>query len=105
MDQKRIKELLTEASRPECSVQRQNQIQCEMGQATSALKPDGVYSIHGPEAGIHLILDALYSGTAEHKRELLPSLFPVFALLCGDREKGVLISDIDWSSINQTASA
>jgi len=97
MNQKELKALLQEAADPNCSWQRRNEIQCKLGQASPAMGADGVYEIEGREAGMHLVLDKLYVDTIQHRPELLPSLFPVFAVICGDRKEGIICADVDWS--------
>ncbi len=98
MDQRQIKRLLEEAAKPDCQSQRLNEIQCALGAATAAMGKDGVYKIEGREAGIHLVLNDLFVSTLEYEPELLPSLFPVFALLCGDRDSS-LLADINWTLV------
>jgi len=97
MNQRELKALLEEAAAPNCSPQRRNQIQCLLGEATAAMGEDGVYKIKGRAAGLHLLLDALYVETVQHRPELLPALFPAFAIICGDRKDGHIIAKVDWS--------
>lgn len=100
MKQSELKALLKEAANPECSWQRRNEIQCKLGDATAAMNEDGVYKIEGREAGLHLLLDSLYVSTVQNRPELLPTLFPAFAIICGDREEGILVADVDWSIVD-----
>ncbi len=99
MQQTRILELLKEASRQSCTIERFNQIQCELGSASAAMGPDGVYQIEGTVAGLQLVLDHLIVDAWENRRDMLPGLFPVFALISGDRDDRYIIADIDWSLV------
>lgn len=100
MEQRELKALLDEAANPKCSWQRRNEIQCKLGEATAAMGKDGVYELEGREAGLHLLLEALYVSTIQNRPELLPTLFPTFAIICGDREEGILIADVDWAIVD-----
>ena len=99
MNQRELKVLLEEAAKPECTPRRRNSIQCLLGEASAAMGKDGVYTINGREAGMHLVLNALYVDTLNNRPELLPSLFPIFAIICGDREEGFICAHIDWSLV------
>ncbi|MCR4328790.1 MAG: hypothetical protein NUV53_04785 [Patescibacteria group bacterium] len=96
MNQKELKLLLQEAASPDCPWQRRNEIQCKLGEASPAMRADGVYEIDGREAGMHLVLNQLYVDTIQNRPDLLPSLFPAFAVICGDREEGIICADVDW---------
>ncbi|MEY2664633.1 MAG: hypothetical protein RIT04_441 [Candidatus Parcubacteria bacterium] len=91
MNQKRIKDLLIEASQPNCTHQRRNQIHVELSKATV-----GSRETDTPAAGVCVVLDILYVDTIKHHPERLPSLFPAFAVMCGDRPDSDLVADIDW---------
>ena len=99
MQQNRIKELLAEASSPDCNDTRVDAIQVELSQATAAMEEDGTYSIAGEKGAANFVLSGLFHSTQANRREKLPDLFPVFALLCGDREPGHMTADIDWSLV------
>lgn len=99
MEQRKLKELLEEAAKPECTWQRRNEIQCLLGAATPAMRDDGVYEIEGRGAGMHTVLEHLYVDTIKNKPEILPSLFPFFAVICGDRDKEMIVAEIDWSLV------
>lgn len=99
MDQRELKALLEEAAKPDCSWQRRNQIQCRLGEATAAMGKNGVYKTEGREAGLLLLLEALYVTTVQNRPELLPSLFPTFAIICGDRDAKSLVAEVDWSLV------
>lgn len=100
MKQRELKALLEEAASPECSWKRRNQIQIKLNEATAAMGEDGLYVIEGLVAGLHLLLNSLYVGTVQNRPELLPALLPAFAIICGDREDGKLIADVDWSIVD-----
>lgn len=97
MNQKELRDLLKEAASSDCSWERRNEIQCKLGKASPAMKADGVYKINGQKAGMHLVLEKLYVDTIRNRPELLPSLFPAFAVICGDRQEGIICADVDWS--------
>ena len=99
MDQQRLMELLTEASKPECDSRRRNSIQVELGQASAAAGKDGVIEVEGKVAGIHLVLETLYVQTILNRPELLPTLFPAFAVICGDRDENLVVADTNWSLV------
>ena len=99
MDQRELKALLDEAAKPSCSWQRQNEIQCRLGEASPAMGVDGVRKIEGPVEGMQIVLDHLYTDTIQNRPDLLPALFPVFALICGDREDRTICADVDWSLV------
>jgi hypothetical protein len=92
MDQLKIRDLLIEAANPECSERRINEIHCELGQAT-------VMDVE-VEVGFQTLLDSLYVRTVQNRPELLPTLFPIFAIICGDREEDMLIADVDWTIVS-----
>lgn len=101
MKQRELKALLEEAAKPDCTWQRRTQIQYRLGKATGAIGNDGIYETEGQkEAGFKLLLNALYVTTVQNRPELLPTLFPTFAVICGDCEEGVLIADVDWSLVD-----
>jgi hypothetical protein len=95
MNQLEIKVLLHEASNPECSWRRRNEIQCEFEKAMVPGE-DG----EGEEAGLLLLLTSLYASTVQNRPELLPTLFPTFAIICGDRKEDMLIADVDWTIVS-----
>lgn len=97
MKQKELMALLEEAAKPDCTVRRRIDIQCLLRAATVAGKKSGGYEIRGSAGTIVAILDMLYDDTVKNRPEILPSLFPIFALLCGDREKRMETAQIDWS--------
>lgn len=99
MNQRELKTLLDEAAQQYCSRQRRNEIQVELAEASPALRADGVYENKGREAGMLLVLEQLYTETATHRPDLLSSLFPAFAVICGDRQDGAICADVDWSLV------
>ncbi len=46
--------------------------------------------------GIGLVLDSLWVSTVKHNPALLPTLFPAFAIMCGDKD-GTIVADINWA--------
>ena len=96
METKEIHKLLVEASKPETSGRRLNEIQCVLESEVFESKV-----INDRSAGILLVLCSLYVSTLENDPKLLPSLLPVFSMICGDRDDKCIIADIDWSFINK----
>ncbi len=99
MKQSELKTLLDEAAGPDCSWERRNEIHCLLDDALRALNPDGNYEIGGREEGMSVFLGQLYLNTLRNRPELLSSLFPAFAVICGDRTEEVFMADVDWSLI------
>ena len=94
MTTKEIYDLLVEASAKTTSDQRINEIQCELGRAVCKNTGDG------RGEGIEVILDSLYVDTFNNNPKLLPTLLPVFAIMCGDRDGHSIIGEPDWKLIN-----
>ncbi len=99
MNQKELKSLLDEAAQNDCSWQRRNEIHCMLGKASPGMGADGVYEIDTPGAGIQAVLDELWVETVQNRPQLLPALFPAFAVMCGDREDGTINAGVDWSLV------
>ncbi|MFA6526565.1 MAG: hypothetical protein WCT26_04105 [Candidatus Buchananbacteria bacterium] len=98
MKHERIMELLKEAV--SATTARRNSICCELSEATAALDADGVYEIDTPEAGLHLVVNDLFFELEKNHPDLFPTFFPVFSMLCGNREKGGIICDIRWDLVD-----
>lgn len=96
MKQQKVKELLEEAAKSDCTWQRRTDIQCLLRAATAAGK-SGKYKSSRSVSGLLVALDTLYVQTIENKPEILPSLFPFFAIVCGDREEEMIYANVDWS--------
>jgi len=47
------------------------------------------------------ILTFLFYEVEKNRPDLFPFLFPIFALLCGDREKSAELADIDWRNLEE----
>ena len=100
MRQKEVKALLEEAAKPGCSWQRRTEIQCQLCEATAAMGKNGVYKIKGRKAAFHMLLNDLYMDTLNNRPDLLPTLFPFFAVICGDRKEGYIVADhVDWGIV------
>lgn len=97
MKQKEIMALLVEASDPRCSERSLNQIHLALQRAMKWQTP-GVRIEYewGKVEGLQLAMNALYMETISHHRDQLPSLFPVFAMFCGDRKANAYVADINW---------
>lgn len=90
MDQRRIKNLLEEAARPDCLEERRDEIQ--------RMLIDNTSDDTGMGAGHLIILENLFEETIKNRLELLPTFFPVFVLMCGDRVDEIT-AEIDWSLV------
>ncbi len=88
MDQGKIKDLLENAVDAAASGDWHwvDYVRCELGDACAK---------EGEK-----LLNALFASTANNRPERLPYLFPVIAMLCGDRKEGLPYSDIDWSLVS-----
>jgi len=50
------------------------------------------------EEGMRLIASKLIHNMHKYRPDLLPTLFPVFAMMCGDRgDDDLVVADINWS--------
>lgn len=99
MNQEKLMKLLKEASKSSCSKKRRMKIQCELLEASPSKGEDGSRKILGRTAGMDILLEKLYEDTLEHNPALLPTFFPVFAIICGDKEKGDFCANINWSLV------
>lgn len=90
-------ELLQEAAGPDCGPQRLADIHVDLNRAVVLEREADSSPNEDPGLRPSTVLNALFASTVENDRAALPGLFPVFALLCGDREDGQLVADIDWS--------
>ncbi len=94
MEQRKILELLNEAATLGCTPVRRDEIAALFRQAT--FEDDGDFD--GRRAGFVTVMDAVFDDTASHRPHLLPGLFPLFAVLCGDRPRTrTVLTDVDWS--------
>jgi len=99
--QEDLKKLLIEAASPTCSPVRQSQIQILLSEASAAMNEHGVVvRDDGRLAGMLFLLEDLYVETLKHRPELLPTFFPVFAIVCGDRDEECVVADVDWNLVN-----
>ncbi|MFH1656738.1 MAG: hypothetical protein ABH956_03125 [Candidatus Nealsonbacteria bacterium] len=89
MKQERIIELLNEAADPTCSDKRLIEIQHELRA-----------NVNTNHRILGLILINSFHDCIIQSRDLLPSLFPVCAILCGDRDPDRIFANINWSLIN-----
>ena len=94
--QQKIMDLLKEAADSSCPNNRLTEIHVGLTNAAAG-GDEEIKSTDDQEAGIRTVLDSLYVDTIKNNRQSLPSLFPVFATICGSRDKNSLLTDIDWS--------
>jgi len=94
--QEEIKTLLLEASEQQCTLFRLIEIQKEF---LDACFPEGSTD-EGPECGIRLLVGQLFVEITDKRREILPTLFPFFAIACGDRNGINLTAEkINWGLV------
>ena len=92
MKQKDIMALLKEAAEPRCALKRRKAILADLQKEVFGPSNDS------RRLGLDIILGAAFKTTLEAKPDHLVSLFPVFALLCGDRQENeVVASEVDFS--------
>lgn len=89
-----ILRLLMEASHPGCSVERWARIHVELG--SLAEPDDGTAEGTGRHEAFAALLGMVFVEALRHAPHILPYLFPIFATLCGEREEGVIIAEVDW---------
>jgi hypothetical protein len=97
IDQREIKQLLMEASDPTCTEARREIIRDSLLHGLPGM-PSARRDREHLEIS-HVLTDLLES-TIRHRPEILPSLFPFFALACGEREDNYLFAEIDWTLLN-----
>jgi len=83
MNQWELKRLLDEAASPDTSRFRKGQIGGKLEQLASIWASP--------------VIRKLYTDTINNRPDLLPSLFPFFAIVCGYRDAGSSLPNIDWS--------
>ena len=100
MDQKALLFLLKEASEPECPAERIIDIAISLKGQIKRDDSDDSDSINTRYEGMCLVFEALFNKTLDNNPGYLPKLFPVFALLCGDKEDDMLVAKIDWTVLS-----
>jgi hypothetical protein len=91
----RIQALLQEAVTADWK--RANAIQCELSNATCAGRGT-VDEIGTPAAGVMTLIEHLYVELRQTNPALLPTMLPVFALACGERDNRSFLSTLDGTS-------
>lgn len=107
MKQEKIFELLKKASQTEDTTEI-SKIISELKQSAPdhdrAANPELTEMEHEFEEGrseeTRNILGRVFHATYESRPHLLPSLFPLFASCCGDKEENSICADVDWSVID-----
>lgn len=87
-------ELLKEASKPECNGMRVNEIHLSLKRDLSLFEGT---TPRGRDVEMRLILDRAFRSTVERRPEMLPSMLPLFSMLCGDRSRKI-IADADFTN-------
>lgn len=91
MQQQEIKSLLAELASPTCQIDRWHEIAEKFyAAAKRPLAPDSTYD---PTSDIFVVI---ITRLLSAKPQYLPGLFPVFAMVCGDRRSTAVVADIDW---------
>lgn len=57
---------------------------------------EGGDPLNSRAAGLQLVLDKLFVNATEHNPDSLLALFPVFAMLCGDRPADSVLANPEW---------
>lgn len=91
--QREIKDLLVELASPECSFLRHQEISQRFHEAAKR-RPAPDSPNDNTSYLFVMILNRLLRTV---NGQYLPGLFPVFALLCGDRDDLDVLADVDWS--------
>ena len=86
MDQSKIMALLNEAAQPTCTEDRRYSIEHEL---SAALKNG---------SGFGILFRKIFGDTIDFRPDVLPDLFPFFAIVCGDLN-GNGISYVNWDII------
>ncbi len=111
MDQKQIKNLLVEASGHDCRKERLEEIFSQLWNETkiAKLSLSGHWLHAGEDIGTTTILQSLWKDCLTNRQEAMLSLFPIFALLCGNRtpaeEKRGKLPKIEWNLLNQPSTS
>lgn len=95
MKQVQIFSLLVEASSVSCTRERLAQIHSQLSNAAICSG-----DVSDELAPLQAVAEQLFSDTVDKRREHLPSLFPVFALLCGEKDGDCIFSSIDWTLLS-----
>ncbi len=98
MNQRHVLTLLKQAAESGCVPELRENI-LEQLQDSLFGKAEFVIGWSGTSA-LDEAMEKLFTEVSEHRPSLLPVLFPLFAILCGDREgEAEFFADIDWSLI------
>ncbi|MBT6301169.1 MAG: hypothetical protein HOJ15_01945 [Candidatus Jacksonbacteria bacterium] len=96
MDQKRIKKLLDEASRDDCTQARHVDILQELCIAASHMLASGNQLFSDPDKFVQFFLSTLYYEALAHSPGHLSSFFTAFAMLCGNRGPDETFPSVNW---------
>ncbi len=92
MQQAIIKDLLAELARPDCSFERHQEVSRLFYEAAKR-RPAPDSPNDDTSQLFTMILNRLLRVVNSRQ---LPGLFPVFALICGDRHDLDVLAEIDW---------
>lgn len=100
MKQGQILELLKELAEPDCTLRRCATIH---GLLTDAAAGGNTVE-DDMKGGMAVIMDALFVQTMMNNSALFPSLFPIFAMICGDREDPAdsMTEKVEWELMKKT---
>ena len=97
MRQQLLKQYLQKAAEPDCTLGMREEILRRLREA--AMQNRDVEEVLDREEWSTEYVKELFDALVSNSPELLPGLFPAFALLCGDRD-GSPFAQIEWSAIS-----
>ena len=100
MEQTKLMNLLREAAKPDCTKKRRKEIKVTLTKACQTITNNELAEDRGRKSTIIMTVTHLYTMTLKECPEHLPMLFPLFSLLCGNRDPNTYICDkIDWDQL------
>jgi hypothetical protein len=96
MTQGRIRSLLREAAKRKTTEQRRHEIKTILLGEIRAEK-----SGDARKAGMLFIIEKVFDSALANRRGYLPKLFPVFALVCGPKQKNLLTAESTGRSFSE----
>jgi hypothetical protein len=93
VQQSEIRDLLAELARSECSFLRHQEVSQRFHEAAKRRPAPDSPNDNTSSLFVMILNRLLRIANRQH----LPGLFPVFALLCGDRDDLDVLADVDWS--------
>lgn len=101
MKQTEVMDLLKEAALPDCAEERRIVILDRLKTATCHVTNDQAASMAPGQFAFArdrcLLMIFWFEHTMGNAPHCLPGLFPLFASICGDRARGDVTCNVDWS--------